>query len=85
MGEVTRDRVAVLQQLIDNGNDPDLAQLYADAYMEYAEAMENIRRNGAVCASPRTGAPMENPYLRVRDQARAQLVKLRRVRSTGLW
>jgi phage terminase small subunit len=85
MGEVNTDRAMVLQRLLDNGNDSDVAQMYADAFCEYHEAMENIRRNGAVCANPRTGAPLENPYLKVRDKARAQLVKFRRVQSAGLW
>jgi phage terminase small subunit len=79
------DRDTVLKILQGHGNDAALSQLYADAYIEYAEAMENIRRNGAVCASPRTGAPIENPYLRVRDKALAQLLKLRRVKAGGLW
>jgi phage terminase small subunit len=85
MGEVMTDRAEVLRRLLANGNDPDVAQLYADAFCEYHEAQENISRNGAVCANPRTGAPLENPYLKVRDKARAQLVRLRSVRSAGLW
>lgn len=78
-------REQVVAQLLANGNRPDAAHLYADAFCEYHEAMENIRRNGAVCANPRTGAPIDNPYLKVRDRARLQLRRMSGVDTTGLW
>lgn len=62
----------------------DKIRMYADAYMDYQEAAENIRENGAICAHPKTGAPMDNPYLKVRNQMRPILVKMR-IKSDGLW
>lgn len=61
----------------------DLA-MYADAFMEYREAQDNIAKNGAIAMHPRTGAPIENPYLRVRNGAAAVLRKFRLV-SDKLW
>ena len=84
MGEVS-DRDRVLAILIENGTATPLATLYRDLYCEYREAADNIALNGAVCANPRTGAPIQNPYLVIRDRARAQLLKLRRVNTAGLW
>lgn len=47
--------------------------LYADAYAEYRAAMANIREHGAVVFHPRSGAPVDNPFLKVRDNARKAL------------
>ena len=43
--------------------------IYVDAFLDYAEAESNISKNGAIVAHPRTGTPIDNPYLRVRCQA----------------
>ena len=83
MGEVDRERV--LATLLKNGNRRDVARLYCDAYCEYFESMGNIEKNGSVCANPRTGAPMDNPYLKVRDRARVQLARMKDVKTKGLW
>jgi phage terminase small subunit len=58
--------------------------MYCDLYMDYQESAKNIRDNGAICAHPKTGAPIDNPYLKVRQQMIASLVKIR-VNSDGLW
>lgn len=80
------DRAAALAVLRCNGVPDDLANLYADAWAEFVDATENVARVGSVCKHPRTGAPMENPYLRVRDRAFERLLKLRRkVNAAGLW
>jgi hypothetical protein len=39
--------------------------VFADALKLYAEAAANVRALGAVVGHPRTGAPLENPYLKV--------------------
>lgn len=91
MGEVaegdgmTAERVRDL--LVAAGTDADVASMYGHALVEYREAQESITKNGAVVANPRTGAPIPNPYLKVRDQAEAKLLKLSR-RAKGnpiLW
>jgi hypothetical protein len=42
--------------------------MYADAFGEYQTA-QNINENGTVVMHPRTGSPIDNPYLRIRDGA----------------
>jgi phage terminase small subunit len=55
--------------------------IYADALRAYAEAAENVTRLGAIVKHPRTGAPMDNPYLRVMAAQSKQLLGLRRVKG----
>jgi hypothetical protein len=83
MGEMTKDVIiAVLEK---NGNRKDLCVQYADAYLEYQEASENIERNGLIVQHPRTTNPIDNPYAAVRDRALKKLQGMRGVKSEGLW
>ena len=43
--------------------------VYVDALKLYQEASDNIAKNGALSGHPKTGAPMVNPYLAIRDAA----------------
>ena len=54
-------------------------QIYADALTVYFEASANIRGHGAISAHPRTGAPIENPYLKVQTAKGAVLGKMQNV------
>jgi phage terminase small subunit len=56
-------------------------QIYADALRTYHEAAQNVLKNGAICSHPRTGAPIENPYLKIRAQQAAIIGKMQRVKS----
>ena len=56
-------------------------KLFANALRTYHEATQNILKNGAVVAHPRTGAPIENPYLKVATQTGAVLAKMEYIRS----
>lgn len=56
-------------------------QMYADALRTYNEAAQNVQKNGAICSHPRTGAPIENPYLKIRAQQSAILQKMPRIKS----
>jgi len=56
-----------------------MIRLYADTLRIYVEAADNIAKNGAVCAHPRTGAPLENPYLKIRAAQAALLSKYRTI------
>ena len=97
MGEVTApgsgvgDAAAVLSHadvvagLVKRGTRGDIAVQYADAFCEYRDAMANIRANGTIVAHPRTLAPIENPYLAVRDRALKTLQRMRSVRAEFLW
>lgn len=75
------DRLAELNPKIRR----DRLCIYADAMMLYREASENIARNGAITAHPRTGAPLENPYLKVRKMAADTLAKFHNINCGDLW
>lgn len=57
--------------------------LYADAVLDYREAETNIRENGNVVLHPRTGTPIENPYIKVKAAAARQLLALGKVKNVG--
>jgi phage terminase small subunit len=75
----------IVQGLIDRGVRADFAVMYADAFTEYQEAVKNIREKGSIVQHPRTSNPIENPYLVVRDRARAALQKFRLKQAEYLW
>jgi S1-C subfamily serine protease len=56
-------------------------RVFADALRSYTEASENIRRNGVIVSHPRTGAPIENPYLKAQKQTGDILTKMRAVKA----
>lgn len=59
-------------------------RIYAGAYVTYREAETNIAERGAINSHPRTGSPLENPYLKVRSGAAATLKKIR-LKTGDLW
>ena len=64
----------------------DLVCMYADCFTDYREAADNIAKNGNIVAHPRTGSPIENPYIKVKAAAMAQLRKMARLKNTeALW
>ena len=64
----------------------DDVSMYADCYIDYIEAQENIARNGNIVAHPRTGQPIENPYIKVKLGAMNQLRKFTSLRAVPeLW
>lgn len=84
MGEV-KTRAEVIAFLVEHGTRRDRAALYADAYIEYQEASQNIRERGAMVLHPRTMNPIENPYLHIRDRALGKLQRLRVPAAEALW
>jgi phage terminase small subunit len=56
-------------------------RVFADALRTYHEASANIRKHGAIVMHPRTGAPLENPYLKVQEKAGAVLTRMRSIRA----
>ena len=62
MGEID-----VLAELSRDNPQTSLVNLriYSDALLNYCLAAQNVKENGSICAHPRTGAPIENPYLRI--------------------
>lgn len=85
MGEVEDRKALIVTGLVENGTRKDVAIQYADAYLEYVEASENITKYGAMVLHPRTANPIENPYLQIRDRALAKLQKMRDVDAAWLW
>jgi phage terminase small subunit len=83
MATLTRDEV--LQVLAKNGVKPDRAALYADCYLEYQQATANIAEYGLIVKHPRTGNPVTNPFLAIRDGAQKKLAKMLNVKADGLW
>jgi len=73
-------RAEAIAALRAAGVSADVAELYADAWVEWREAVDNIAANGSIVAHPRSGAPIENPYLKVRDRAFDRLERMRRWR-----
>lgn len=80
-----KSREEVLEILIRHGIPIDKSNLYADAFIEYQIANESIQKTGSIVKHPRTGNPMENPYLNVRDRAWKKLNMLRRFSVEELW
>lgn len=71
--------------LVKRGTSRNLAGQYADAFLEYIEASNNILIQGAMVLHPRTANPIENPYLKIRDRALVKLRSMRGVKAEWLW
>jgi phage terminase small subunit len=83
MGQMTK--AEIIAALMDKEVPKARATLYADAFLEYREATENIEKNGVIVTHPRNGNPIENPYLAIRDRAARKLEALKRVPADFLW
>lgn len=80
---MTRDEVVAA--LVARKTPRDAACMYADAWLEYQTATANITDHGVVVAHPRTGAPLVNPYVAIRDGALKKLQGMRSVPAAFLW
>ena len=80
-----RTRDEVIEVLVKQGAKRDRAAIYADCYLEYQTATANIAEYGVVVKHPRTGNPIENPYLGIRDRAEKKLSRMQNINTTGLW
>lgn len=80
---MTRDEI--IAALVARQTPLDRAVQYADVFLEYQEATANIAKNGALVAHPRTGAPVLNPYVAIRDGALKKLSHMRDVKAAFLW
>lgn len=83
--ELARDDVLAILRRENPRVAPHDIVIYADAFLSYREAMANIDRNGTIVAHPRTGAPIENPYLKVRDAASRTIRASKRIKTGDLW
>jgi len=86
VGDWRDDREAVVAALYRASPSarPDKVAMYADVFADYRAAQKNIEENGAVVLHPRTQAPIDNPFLKVREAARKTLLGLG-LRCSALW
>ena len=73
-----------IEELLRQENPKERAidvQVFADALRTYREAAANVALHGAIVSHPRTGAPIENPYLKIQTQKGVILAKMRRIKS----
>jgi len=62
-----------------------MIEQYTDLFVTYREATLNIAKCGSVTAHPKTGAPLENPYLKVRQQTLTALRGFPEVKAANAW
>ena len=79
---MTIERVRDLIQAENPKARTDDVEMYAQQFMTYLEAAENIAINGTICAHPRTAQPMENPYVKIRTGAANAMQKIARLRTS---
>ena len=84
MGEITREAAIEYLITLNPKITRERIMIYVDAVFSYQEATENIQRNGAISAHPRTGAPFENPYFKIRTQC-ANILRKIRLETGTLW
>lgn len=63
----------------------DDIEMYAQQFVSYFEAAVNIQANGTIVSHPRTGQPMDNPYVKIRAGAQQCMTKIRRLKVNELW
>ena len=80
---MTRDEIVA--ELVKRKTPADRAVQYADVFLEYQTASENITKNGVIVTNPRTGQPMTNPYVPIRDGALKKLGRMYGVKAEFLW
>ena len=80
-------KAEIVAKLTAAGDRRDRAIMYADAFLEYQEATENIAKHGIIVQHPRTSNPIENPYLAIRDRALKKLTTFQGIFSntSSLW
>jgi phage terminase small subunit len=86
MEPLSREAILGRLRTANPGARADDLAMYADCFHDYAEAVANIAKNGVIVVHPRTGSPIENPYLKVKIVAMGAMKKLHRVRNVDtLW
>ena len=83
---MTREEVVQILRQNNPGARSDDISMYADYFMDYKEAADNVAKNGNIVLHPRTGAPIENPYTKIKASSMNQLRKIGRLSNVGcLW
>ena len=81
---MTRSDILAILRAENVRGRPDDMTIYADAFLAYVEAARNIDKHGNIVAHPRTGEPIENPYLKIRVQASNEIRKIK-LKTGALW
>lgn len=81
------DQAALQQKLIVENPKARLGDIvqYLQAFEKYQKAQANIDEYGLIVIHPRTGVPIENPYLKIQIQAQAILRKFIHLKTDVLW
>jgi phage terminase small subunit len=86
MEQVTKASVVAILQSHNQGVALAVLRMYADLYIDYTAAQRNIDEHGTIVFHPKTGAPIRNPFLDVRDSLWGRLQKSEQeIDTTGLW
>lgn len=81
---MNRDEILAVLRTENPRGRPDDITMYADAFVAYRESSENIAEHGNIVAHPRTGSPIENPYIKVRVQA-SNVIRKIKIKTGKLW
>ena len=63
----------------------DAIRAYASALRDYVAAERNVSEHGAIVYHPRTGAPVENPFLAVRERCAATMARCKLRETREAW
>lgn len=80
--------VIVLARVLRAANpraDEAAIRAYAAALRDYAAAEANVAEHGAIVLHPRTGAPVENPFLGIRERSAAAMMKAKLRHTAEAW
>ena len=84
--ELDRHRIRALITEDNPGAKVNDVETYMHQFLTYLEAAQSVLELGTIVAHPRTAAPMENPYVKVRAAALAAMTKIKRLRKLDrLW
>ena len=73
---MTRDEILAELRRANPAARPDRLRIYADAAAQYLDAQDQLAKRGAVVRHPKTGEPIANPYLKIRDDAAKIMLSL---------
>ena len=83
-GPKTRDQIVASLVRENPRARRDAIEIYASAFVDYQEAAKNIGEHGTIVFHPKTGAPVENPYLAVRAKVEAVMLRCK-LNCASVW
>lgn len=63
----------------------DALRAYASALRDFVAAERNVAEHGAIVFHPRTGAPVENPFLAVRERCSQTMARCKLRDTSEAW